>query len=103
MGIITKIEDQKNKKRFNIFVDDAFFCGLIKEVAVIANLKVGKEINEDDLKKLIFQSEVKMAFEKASSLLSIREHSKKELMDKLLKKGYSNALAVIIAKSYALV
>lgn len=88
MGIITKIEDQKNKKRFNIFVDDAFFCGLLKEVAVVARLKVGKEISEEELYKLIFDSEVKMAFEKASVYLGTREHSKKELFDKLLKKGY---------------
>ena len=51
MGKITKIEDQKNKKRFNIFIDNAFFCGLIKEVAVLANLKVGKEIDEEELKQ----------------------------------------------------
>lgn len=88
MGVITKIEDQKNKKRFNIFVDDAFFCGLLKEVAVVARLKVGKEISEEELYKLIFDSEVKMAFEKASSFLGTREHSKKELFEKLLKKGY---------------
>ncbi len=88
MGVITKIEDQKNKKRFNIFVDDAFFCGLIKEVAVLANLKVGKEIDEKELNQLIFDSEVKMAFEKASSYLASREHTKKEIFDKLLKKGY---------------
>ena len=71
MGIITKIEDQKNKKRFNIFVDNAFFCGLMKETAILANLKVGKEINEDELNKLIFNSEVKMAFEKALKKLGL--------------------------------
>lgn len=93
MAIITKIEDQKNKKRFNIFVDNAFFCGLMKETAILAGLKVGKEINEDDLSKLIFDSEVKMAFEKASTYLASREHSKKELIDKLLKKGYEKEVA----------
>ena len=88
MGIITKIEDQKNKKRFNIFVDDAFFCGLLKEVAVLARLKVGLEIDECRLIELIFESEVKMAFEKASTYLASREHSKKEIYNKLLIKGY---------------
>lgn len=89
MAIITKIEDQKNKKRFNIFVDNAFFCGLMKETAILAGLKVGREIDEQELNKLVFDSEVKMAFEKASSYLASREHSKKELTDKLLKKGYA--------------
>ena len=89
MGVITKIEDQKNKKRFNIFIDNAFFCGLLKETAVLAGLKVGKEVNEEQLEKLILDSETKMAFEKACTLLEVRAHSKKEIFDKLLTKGYA--------------
>ena len=88
MAVITKIEEQKNKKRVNIFVDDAFFCGLTKETAVVFKLKVGKEVNESQLQDAIFDSEVKMAFDKASDYLGSRMHSKKELFDKLLKKGY---------------
>ena len=88
MATITKIEEQKNKKRVNIFVDDAFFCGLNKETAVKFSLKVGKEITEEKLKEACFDSEVKSAFEKASNILGIRMHSKKEIFDKLFKKGY---------------
>ena len=88
MSIITKIEEQKNKKRVNIFVDDAFFCGLLKETAVVFKLKVGKEIDENVLKEAVFSSEVKSAFDKASDYLGLRMHTKKELFNKLLKKGY---------------
>ena len=88
MAVITKIEEQKNKKRVNIFVDDAFFCGLSKETAVIFKFKVGLEIDENLLKEAVFDSEVKRAFEKASDYLSVRMHTKKELFEKLLKKGY---------------
>ena len=88
MAVITKIEEQKNKKRVNIFVDDAFFCGLTKETAVVFKLKVGRDVNESQLQDAIFDSEVKMAFDKASDYLGSRMHSKKELFDKLLKKGY---------------
>ena len=88
MSEITKIEDQKNKKRVNIFVDDAFFCGLHKEIVVIFGLKVGKNIDEKALKQAVFESEVKMAFEKAMDYLSLRMHTQKELFEKLLKKGY---------------
>lgn len=88
MAIITKIEEQKNKKRVNIFVDDAFFCGLNKETAIIFHLKVGKEIDEKELQEAVFASEVKRAFEKASDYLGDRMHTKKELSDKLLKKGF---------------
>ena len=88
MAIITKIEEQKNKKRVNVFVDDAFFCGLNKETAVVFRLKVDKEIDESVLKAAIFESEVKSAFEKGLDYIASRMHSKKELFEKLLKKGF---------------
>ena len=90
MGIITKIEEQKNKNRVNIFVDDSFFCGLEKETAVIFGLKIDKEIDENELSLAIEKSEEKRAFEKSMDYLSKRMHSKFELKDKLLKKGFSN-------------
>lgn len=92
MAVITKIEEQRNKKRFNIFVDDAFFCGLNKETAILFHLKVGKEVSEDDLKEACFQSEVKSAFEKATDILATRMHSKKEIFDKLCKKGFEQSV-----------
>lgn len=93
MAIITKIEQQKNKARVNIFVDDAFFCGLNKETAIIFKFKVGQEVNEDQLTQAIFESETKKAFEKASDYLATRMHSEKELFDKLIKKGYTKDVA----------
>ncbi|MBP3581579.1 MAG: RecX family transcriptional regulator [Clostridia bacterium] len=89
MAVITKIEQQKNKARVNIFVDDAFFCGINKETALIFKFKVGQVTSEETLKQAVFESETKSAFEKASSYLETRMHSKKELADKLIKKGYS--------------
>ena len=90
MAIITKIESQRNKSRVNIFVDDSFFCGLNKETAVIFGLKENKEIDENKLKKAIFESEVKSAFEKSLDIVGRRMNSKKELITKLENKGYSN-------------
>ena len=88
MAVITKIETQKNKSRVNIFVDDSFFCGLNKETAILFGLKENKEIDENSLKSAIFESEVKSAFEKSLDIVGRRMHSKKELIDKLIKKGY---------------
>lgn len=88
MAVITKIEEQKNKKRVNIFVDNAFFCGLNKETAILFRLKENSEIDENTLKNAIFESEVKNAFEKAIDYISSRIHTKKELFDKLFKKGF---------------
>ena len=89
MSIITKIEEQKNKSRVNVFVDGTFFCGLNKEVAVLFRLKENKEVDEDRLKKAIFESEVKTAFEKSLNYLSRQMQTKKKLTDKLIQKGFS--------------
>lgn len=94
MAIITKIEEQKNKKRVNIFVDDAFFCGLGKETAVTYRLKVGNQIDEKVLKEAVFDSEVKSATEKGADYIGSRMHSKKELYDKLIKKGYEKQVVL---------
>lgn len=88
VAIITKIEEQKNKKRVNIFVDNAFFCGLNKETAVLFRLKVNSEIDTKTLEEAVLESEVKSAFEKGIDYISSRLHTKKELFDKLAKKGF---------------
>ncbi len=94
MAKITKIEGQKNKARVNIFVDEAFFCGLEKETAIIFGLKVGSEVDEDKLSKAIAESETKRAFNKAADYLASRMHTKKELIDKLVKKGFLKEYAI---------
>lgn len=94
MPIITKIETQKNKSRVNIFVDDSFFCGLNKETAVLFGLKENKEIDEEQLTSAVKQSEIKSAFEKSLDYISRRMHTKKELTDKLIKKGYSKEVVL---------
>ena len=89
MGLITKIEEQKNKNRVNIFIDDSFFCGIEKETAIVFGLKVGKNIEIEEINQALQKSEEKRAFEKSMDYISIRTHSKKEIFDKLLKKGFS--------------
>ena len=99
MGQITKIEQQKNKNRVNIFIDNDFFCGLEKETAITFGLKVGKTIDEDKLNQAILASEQKRAFEKALDYLAVRIHTKYELTTKLYGKGFnSDAISGAILK-----
>lgn len=94
MAKITKIEEQKNKKRVNIFVDNAFFCGLNKEKAISFGFKVGVDVDESKLKSAVFESEVQSAFEKACDYISMRSHSKFELKRKLLLKGFESEVVL---------
>ena len=86
---ITQIGNQKNKDKFNLFVDGEFFSGVLKETAIANNLFVGKKIERGQLEDIILQSEAKQAFSKASDYLAARLHSCREIYNKLLAKGYS--------------
>ena len=86
---ITKIECQKNKNNFNLFVDGQFYSGLLKETAIANNFFVGKKIQQSQLDDILLQSEAKQAFNKASDYLSTRLHTKHELKIKLCKRQYS--------------
>lgn len=88
---ITDISNQKNKNKFNLFVDGQFYAGILKETAVANNFFVGKELELSDLDDILIESETKQAFAKASDYLATRVHSKQELKQKLVKKGFSVA------------
>ncbi|MBQ7453090.1 MAG: RecX family transcriptional regulator [Clostridia bacterium] len=93
MGVITKIEVQRNKKRASVFIDNAFFCGLMVETVVANRLKVGQNVDEDELKRIIVESETKRATEYLLKLISGRIYSKSELLTKLKSKGYDEEVA----------
>lgn len=85
---ITKIESQKNKEKFNLFVNGQFYSSVLKETAIANNFFVGKQIEQSLLDCIITESESKQAFNKASDYLATRLHSKQELKLKLLKRGF---------------
>lgn len=90
MGIVTKIEYQKNKTRVNIYVDGEFFCGLNSEVLFSNQIKVGSEVDEQRLKALIFESEVKKGVSYVFGLLAKKPYTEREIRTKLYQKGYSS-------------
>ncbi len=89
MGIITEITRQKgNKKRVSIFVDGMFFCGLDELTAVKNRLKVGDEIDAEELENLQAESEYVTALDKSLGYLSVRPRSRREIKTYLSGKGY---------------
>ena len=106
MGIVTKIEYQKNKTRVNIYVDGEFFCGLNSEVLFSNQIKVGSEVDEQRLKGLIFESEVKKGVSYVFGLLAKKPYAEREIRTKLYQKGYSSEAAQKIietVKEYKLI
>ncbi len=89
MGRITDIVRQKrNKTRVSIFIDDEFVCGLDEVTALSARLKIGDDVDENELKKIFYESELNSAFERAVGYLSFSPRARKEIERYLTDKGY---------------
>jgi len=96
MPVITKIESQKKKDRFNIFVDGKFAFVLSAESLVKAGLKINHEISSDRIKELIKENEFQKALDKTFNFLSFRPRSKKEISDYLSRKKIGDQLGKMI-------
>lgn len=84
---ITAIEPRK-KGLSALYIDGEFALKLDTEVLLAHRFDVGREITDEELHACVKASDVKRCKDKAMWLISYRDHSKKELVDKL-KKDYS--------------
>ena len=85
---ITKLEKQKNKDKLNLFINGEFYCGILREIAIINNFFVGKKLEKTELDAAILEGQSKQAFSKAADYLSVRPHTRQELKLKLVKKEF---------------
>lgn len=92
---ITAIEKSKGE-RYTVYVDDEYWYILDLEIIAGNHLKAGLEVDEDFLDDLMRQAERRKARERAYYLLGYRDHSKKELYDKLLKNARPEICTEII-------
>lgn len=80
--LITALEPRR-KSLCAVFIDGEFAMNLDMETILSARIDVGCELSDEELKELIDRSNEKRAKEKALWLISYRDHSKKELIDKI--------------------
>ena len=93
MSEITSIEPQvKDKTRCNVYVDGRFYCGIKLEVAIKYHLKAGMNIEKQRLDEIQLETEKSQALDKAMTHLSACMKTKKQMMDFLAKKGYTEAV-----------
>ncbi|MBD8071217.1 recombination regulator RecX [Bacillus sp. PS06] len=91
MAVIAKITtQQKNKERYNIFLDKngkaEYAFSVDQNVLIKFNLKKGLELDELDMSEIKFDDEVKKGTNTAIQFLSYRMRSEKEVVDHLKKK-----------------
>lgn len=88
---ITAIEPRK-KGLSALYIDGEFAMKLDTEVLLAHRFDVGREIDDESLHECVLDSDRKRCKDKAMWLISYRDHSRKELFDKL-KKDYPEDVA----------
>lgn len=96
MAIITKIQiQQKNKSRFNIYLDkghgEEYGFSVHENVLIHRRLQKGMEIDEAVLTQILQEEEVNKAYLHGIHYLSYGMRSQKEMVEYLQKKEYSGS------------
>lgn len=81
---ITNIEKFKGTQ-YKVYVDGEYYSCFDAEIIVQNKLEVDKELDEDILEEINYTAQRRKARERGYYLIGYRDHSKKELYDKLLK------------------
>ena len=90
MGTITEISVQKkNKNKCNIYIDNVFAFGVSNELIYKENLKVGMIVDEEKLKKIAYEENLINCKETALKIIERSYKTKKEMIKRLLEKGYA--------------
>ena len=99
MGRITAISSQRrNPDRYSIFIEGEFVLGIDKKTIEDMDLRVGKLVDEKDLKKITSQEELNKAQAYALMLLGYRERSLREIKIRMRQKGYEEKLVEKVVK-----
>ena len=93
---ITKIEQYKGD-RYAVYIDDEYWNILDAEVILKTGLKKNQEVTSDFLDEVRHTAEYRKARERAYYLLGYRQHSEKELFDKLKKNVSEKTAAEVVA------
>lgn len=92
-GTITLIEVQKkNKKRFNIYLNDQFAFGISENTLVKFALHKGQELDRDFVKDIKEVDKADYAYQIAVRYLSHQLRSEKEVRDKLKEEAIEPAV-----------
>lgn len=91
MSSITDIRAQKRHKEwYNIYIDDEFAFSIQDELIVRYNLKIGMEVDQDSLKKMVAENNQKKAFDRALGYLSHNMHTERQVTQYLEGKGFDD-------------
>lgn len=89
---VTRIAKQERRDRYNVFVDDAFYCALSANLLLESGIGEGDVLKPGQLDPFIDRDDAGKVVTKALTYVSRRPHSEAELRTKLGRKDYDEAL-----------
>ena len=99
-GVITGVhQDQKQKQRYHIYVEDAFAFSVHEDILVKYNLFKGTEVDESFYQEIVLAEEKHKAYLAALRYLGIRPRTGNQLQSYLLEKGFSSEIAEEVCRS----
>ncbi|WP_217557447.1 RecX family transcriptional regulator [Paenibacillus sp. GbtcB18] len=88
-SVITGIERQKrNKKRYNVYVNDEYACSVHEDILIKNRLLKGEQIDAQRLREAMEEDEKHEAYLKAIRFVAVRPRSVQEVKMKLKDLGY---------------
>lgn len=95
--LITDVRARK-KSMVAIYIDGEFAVNIDKETFLLSGYKVGIQISDEEFYDLIKNSDDRRAKEKALYLIEYRDHSSKELFDKIKRSTSEESALVAVEK-----
>jgi regulatory protein len=93
-GFITGVhQDQKQKQRYHIYVEDTFAFSVHEDILVKYNLFKGTEIDEAFYLEIVLAEEKHKAYLTALRYLGFRPRTSKQLHTYLVEKGFTTQIA----------
>lgn len=86
MPTVTRISPQKDKTRFNIFIDEQFAYGISVVNLVKYGFKIGSPVSPEVTKRILKEEVLAKYLDLSNRFLSVRPRSQKELEDYLSRK-----------------
>lgn len=93
--VITKVQSQKAKNRFNIYINDEYAFPVDDNLLVQHRLIKGKELTKQDIDELKEKGELSKGYQAALHYLNYKMRSEKEIIDYLIGKDYETIEPII--------
>ncbi|MCG7336813.1 recombination regulator RecX [Sporosarcina sp. ACRSM] len=93
MPVITKITQQKkDSERYNIFLDEKYAFSVDEAILVKFGLTKGMTLEDWSIDDMVYEDEIRKAFNRALHYLGFRMRSEHEVKKKLLDVGFGEAV-----------